>query len=273
MAGPWDAPIELRERYVAEDDPPPRDFIRPPAMLLAASADPDELLGVRQAYAAQVSVLDSCLEALLDGWRESPLMEETLFVVLSARGYPLGVHGQVGMPPDEAAGLYGELTSIPWLLRLPRGSSVADRGAALVQPPDLFATLADWFGCDPLALRRTGQLAEQGTPSSHPAIGRSLLPLVRGQATAVRDRAGVVSATSERALRTPAWYARFATGDTAELFVKPDDRWEINDVSRRCPEVTEAMRDACNQLEHSSVVVGASEAPAELDDILVQGLE
>ncbi len=248
MAGPWDAPRELRERYLGEEDPSPPNFVRPPALRLPADPDPDELLGIRQAYAAQVSVLDSCVEAFLGGLRESKLAADTLFVLLSARGYPLGVHGCVGAPPDQTEGLYGELTSVPWLLRFPDGLGAADRSGALVQPPDLFGTLLEWFDCG-----QCGQLALQvGVPPAEQAdhtrqlaerVGHtSLLPLVRGDVQSLRDRAAICSSSSEVALRTPAWYARFP--ETAELYLKPDDRWEVNDLARRCPEVIEAMRKA-----------------------------
>jgi arylsulfatase A-like enzyme len=243
MAGPWDAPRELRERYVGEDDPPPPDFMRPPAIRLPANPDPDELLGIRQAYAAQVAVLDSCVEAFVGGLRESKAAGDTLFILLSARGYSLGVHGIVGAPPGESEPLYGELTSIPWLLRFPDGLGAADRSAAIVQPPDLFGTLLDWF--------------EHAAPAS-------LLPLVRGNTQTVRDRAAIVGSAGERALRTPAWYARFADAETAELYLKPDDRWEVNDLARRCPDVVEAMRKALDDCQNASV--------SELDESLVRGV-
>ncbi len=283
MAGPWDAPREMRERYATEEDPPPPDFTRPPAMRLPADPDPDELLGIRQAYAAQVAVLDSCVEALASGLRESKLATDTLFILLSARGYSLGVHGCVGSPPGEAEPLYGELTSIPWLLRFPDGLGAADRSGALVQPPDVFATLLDWFQCGPLApradvgqafqpARQTGKSAPQQTAAGAERqlaeqVGHtSLLPLVRGEVQTIRDRAAIVS-PGERALRTPAWYARFVGPEVAELYLKPDDRWEVNDLARRCPEVAEAMRKALDDCQSTS-----TPERRELDEILVQGV-
>ena len=55
----------------------------------------NELLGIRQAYAAQVAVVDACVEALRDALGESGRAGDTLLIVLSARGFPLGVHGVV----------------------------------------------------------------------------------------------------------------------------------------------------------------------------------
>ena len=55
------------------------------------------------------------------------------------------------------------------------------------------------------------------------------------------QRAVSVSPT-QSALRTPAWFLhQGTTDDPPKLFVKPDDRWEVNDVANRCPEIVEQM--------------------------------
>jgi arylsulfatase A-like enzyme len=288
MAGPWDAPRDLRERYVAEDDPSPPDFTRPPALRLPAEPDPDELLGIRQAYAAQVAVLGACVETLADALRESKHAGDTLLVLLSARGYCLGVHGMVGTPSGESEPLYGELTSIPWLVRFPDGVGAADRSGAFVQPADLFATLADWYGlladsgplpCGPLAppadsrqnspgtATQSGrELAEQVGYTRRQVGQGSLLSLASGDVSALRDRAAIVSPSGEQALRTPAWYARFLDAERAELYLKPDDRWEVNDLACRCSDVVEAMRKALDDCQADTG------APRNLDEALVQGV-
>ncbi len=57
----WDAPAEFRHRYWLEGDPPPSQSADVPDRLLAEDHDPDEVLGFSQAYAGQVSLLDTCL--------------------------------------------------------------------------------------------------------------------------------------------------------------------------------------------------------------------
>jgi len=261
MAGPWDAPRELRERYAAEDDPPPPDFVLPPAIQVPPDADPDLLLGIRQAYAAQVAVIDSCLDLFLNELTKNPHADSTLLIVVSARGFPLGVHGRVGHVPGGTPPLYGDLTNVPCLLRFPNRHGAADRSHALAQPADIYATLLDWFQGD-----LGGEQAETGS------FSQSLLPLARGEASLRRDRAAIVGAGGERALRTPAWYARFPSADVTELYVKPDDRWEINDVASRCGDVAEGMRAALTQFESWCAAGAAGELPP-LDEVLVRGLE
>ena len=56
----------LRASLADEEDPEPPEFTQPPCQRLAADYDPDELLGIVQAYGGQVIALDACLGAFLD---------------------------------------------------------------------------------------------------------------------------------------------------------------------------------------------------------------
>ncbi len=177
----WDAPLDFRNQYADEDDPPLPETAAMPNLFLPPDADPDLLLGYTHSYAGQVSLLDTCVGSLLDSLAASPAAENTLVALLSARGFPLGEHGRVG-PCDDA--LYGELTQIPWLLRFPDGAAACERTQALVQPADLYATLSQWCGL----------------PTAAPSIaaGRSLLPLARIEIDRLRDR-GAPSLADQRA--------------------------------------------------------------------------
>jgi arylsulfatase A-like enzyme len=254
----WDAPYEYRKRYADEDEPPPPHSATPPACTLAEDYDPDELLGYCQSYAGQATALDACLAALIAQLDQLPAHKQTLLIVISPRGFPLGEHrhvGAVGMPP------HAELVHIPWMVRLPDGQGASDRSSALVQPCDLAPTLAEWFGV-------------AGVPASV-LHGQSLLPIIRSEATPVRDRA-LVAAGRWRAIRTPAWFliaeqpsdadTPSAAPPTFRLFAKPDDRWELNDVADRCQAVVELLAPL--------VAAPASGEPAApLPEILLIGLE
>jgi hypothetical protein len=227
MAGPWDAPLSLRNRLADPEDPEPPRGADVPCRKLPEDPDPDELFGVACAYAGQIIALDQCLAALIDQLQQSRLSETTLLTLIGARGFPLGEHGQIG--PAEPT-LYGETIHLPWLLRLPDLSTALMRSQALVQPPDLAVTLADWLG----------------NAASFAAChdGMSLLPIVRGEMDQVRDRALSVSCHGQWALRTSAWFLRRPPEGDPELFVKPDDRWEANDVADRCGEVVAGLTEA-----------------------------
>lgn len=246
----WDAPYALRARYAADEDPSPPEGAEVPRLLLEKDFDPDQLLGITQAYAGQVTLLDSCLGALLDWLEDSPIGKDTQFVLTSSRGFPLGEHRYVG--GDEA--LYGELLHVPLILRFPSGEGAAARSQALVEPSDLGATLAEMAG----------------EPANFSGFGRSLLPLVRGDATTLRDRLYVHGPEGRSGLVTPAWY--LSPAEPPQLYLKPDDRWEFNDVAARCPQIVELLQEA---LQAGGEPGGAGEScePPPLDPSLIHGVD
>jgi arylsulfatase A-like enzyme len=247
----WDAPLRFRESYCEEGDPPPPVSADVPEQMLPVDHDPDLRLGITQSYAGQVTLLDTCLGAMLEFLDGQSVSRETLLSLSSARGFPLGEHRRVGACDDA---LYGELVAVPWMLRFPDAAGAAVRSQSLVEPSDLGATLLDWWHVG-------------GAPASPTA--RSLLPTEYENADALRERLGI-AAGAERAIRTPAWFLR--AGDEPELFAKPDDRWEVNDVASRCPEVVEGLQDALRQYEQALAAGSVSKLPP-LSDVLLNGLE
>jgi arylsulfatase A-like enzyme len=221
MQGPWDAPESYRNQFVDEDDPQPGHFAQAPHKLLADGYDPDELHSIVCAYAGQVALLDVCLDALLEAAREHPLTDELLILVTSSRGFPLGEHLCVGQPRTL---LYRELLHVPLLIRHPAKLQATHRCSRLAQPRDVYATLAEWFGV--VAMLPTDGVSPLSAPVS----------TAPNFAVAVDE--------DQWGLRTPAWFARFASlpdepgaPSDGELYLKPDDMWEVNDVSDRCGEV------------------------------------
>ena len=248
----WDAPLECRERYWDESDPPLLATADVPDRMLKAGFDPDELLVYTQAYAGQVALLDTCLGGFLEVLAEHPAAHKTVLAVTATRGFPMGEHLRLG-PCDEA--LHGELVHVPLLLRFPDRLGATARSQALAEPADLWATLLD---CWRIA----------GVPPS--PTGVSLLPLVHEQPVAARDRLVVSGPGPERAIRTPAWYLRKA--EPPELYAKPDDLWEVNDVAVRCQEVVECLLDAADQYEQAIYSGNVADLPP-LSGVLVEGLE
>ena len=58
----------------------------------------------------------------------------------------------------------------------------------------------------------------------------------------------------------------------AELYVKPDDRWEINDVANRCPDIVEQMTEQL-QLCQERFQGGCQDPWPPLPELLAVGLE
>ena len=237
MSAPWDAPREYRERLADPEDPPPPDFVTPPERRLDRGFDPDEVLGVVQAYAAQVQLVDECLGLLLDALNERPDRNELLLAVTSPRGYPLGEHKRIG-PCDDA--LYSELVQIPLLIRFPRGIGRLARAQRLVQTCDLMPTILEacgWGEHDPAGFATSLWREAQG---DQPLPPRQIACALAG---------------NQRLIRTPAWLLRETRDQEQahrELFAKPDDRWEANEIASRCHEVTALLASELDRFEQAA---------------------
>jgi hypothetical protein len=251
LTGPWDAPLEMRNRFAEEDDPRPPTMVEVPSFWLPDDCDPDEPLGIKHAYAGQVSLLDTCLGAFLDAFSESPLAATTQLTFISAHGFPLGEHRRIGTC-DEA--LYNELTQLVWMMRFPDASGKLARTQALVQPSDLAGALLDWLGLD------------RGAFAANTAS--SLLGLVRGEADALRERLLLVG-PHDRAVRTPAWHLRQPLTGAAELYAKPSDRWEVNEVANLLPDITSGLHAALDEMSQA----GPSSPLAPLPESLTTELD
>ncbi len=253
MAGSWDAPREFRRQAADEDDPRPPDFVTPPDRLMGPDEDPDELLGIRFAYAGQVALLDMALGGLLDAINDASPGQRALLMVAGVRGFPLGEHGRIGSCDRP---LHEELVHAPLMIRRPDGQGATYREPGLVQPSDLFATLCDWWGLD---IARRSPFAQ------------SLLPIVRGEAVSKRDRACTLGQGTERAVRTAAWHLRKHRQGT-QLYRKPDDRWEVNDLLSRCQDVGERLSAVLDEFS-AAARQGDPSRLTPLDSVLAEGLE
>lgn len=256
----WDAPYALRERYAEEDDPEPPRLALPPRLRLQADADPDELLGYRQAYAGQIALFDMLLDAWFDALSEEGAMRATLLSLMSPRGLSLGEHRIVGdFHTGDGSTIvpHGELVQVPWLLRMPDKRGAAARTQAFVQPADFLPTLFDCLGLGGEAFAQT--------------FGKSLVPYLDGDPPG-RDRT-LVAGPGQSAMRTSAWYLTGGmAGEDAnwQLYSKPNDVWEQNEVSQRCEFVVERMVESCRQSE--AALLGGT-TPPPLDEVLSTGLK
>jgi arylsulfatase A-like enzyme len=208
---------ELPERLTADDD---TTFRR-----------------LQTTYAAALATLDAFLGKLLADLGRCGWGEQAVWILTAHRGFPLGEHGPVGFA---VAGLNEELVHLPLLIRMPGDQYAGQRVSTMTQPIDLAPTLRQLFGV-PL------------TAEDEPWVGRSLVPLIGGGVQPVRDRAAIGLQREGRTLwgiRTPEWYLTF--DDTADgerrLYVKTDDRWEVNDVRPRNLELAEEMEEDFRRL-------------------------
>jgi arylsulfatase A-like enzyme len=188
------------------------DNERTPWFGSANRVTPDDVPACCDTYAGTITYFDAQLGNLLDALDET---DRTLVVTASS-----------GLAIDELAtggpGIGEESVHLPLIVRFADRRHAGDRISALTQPSDLAATLRTLLG-----------IAADGP-------GRDLMPLIVGAAESLRP--SVVCVHGDAAsLRTPEWALLRTAESASRLFVKPDDRWEVNDVAPHHPEVVETL--------------------------------
>lgn len=197
------------ERVAPLDDPPTGPFDR---------ADLDAWDWLHCTFASVVTKLDAELGAMFEMLRARGFDKAATWVVTSSYGQALGEHGIVG---PHRPWLYAELVHVPLIVRLPNAEQAGRRVTGFTQPPDLAPTLRALLGLP------------------HEGDGHNLLPLMRGEAESARACAVSeckMNGTGERAIRTHEWALLVPEGDDSrkpQLFSKPDDRHEVNDLYAR----------------------------------------
>ena len=195
---------------------------------------------LQRTFAAAVATLDENLGRLFADCSKRGWGDDATWIFTSSRGFPLGEHGAVGFSNAE---LHEELIHLPLLVRWPRAQCAGLRTSAYTQPMDLAPTLRDLFG---LALKAGNDRWS----------GRSLLPLARGDETPLRDYAvsGLRQAGRTKwGYRAAGWYLMLDDNahGSRRLFVKPDDRWEVNDVSQRNQDLVEKLEQEFHDRQES----------------------
>jgi arylsulfatase A-like enzyme len=236
---PWRVPEDFVELYFpseserAQDEEEENKALTPWTERLPATVGDDEgtLLRLRRSFAGAVSHFDAQLGVLLDSLEEKDAAKDWLLILTAPYGLPLGDHGIAG---GYRPWLHEEFIHIPLLVRLPGGAEAGRRVFSLTQSSDLAGTLLDAFG--------------QAVPSMH---GRGLLPLCRGEVESIRAEVYSRLRTAdaeEWALRTGEWAFLLPVTVPAEdpprgpqLYVKPEDRFEVNNVVQHHSELAEEM--------------------------------
>jgi arylsulfatase A-like enzyme len=256
--GPWDPPQPYRDQYVTvepdefeageegdlvEEEPGDEDdeiaiedvaaLIDVPAGAVGDVLSEAELFRLRRTYAGTVSLVDRWLGELFEAMRRMGRMDDTLVIFTSDQGEPLGEHGFVRR---FRPWLYEELIHTPLIIRMPGGRHGGIRHQALVQTVDILPTIASALGLPPIG------------DDPAPIHGHDLLALIRGEQTKLRDFACMGMDVAEFAIRTHLWHLVVPMVESdpeeprsPELFRKPEDRWDQNNVIEQNVEVAEHL--------------------------------
>jgi arylsulfatase A-like enzyme len=147
-----------------------KDIIHPIPGNVEGYLTPEELNHIKKLYAGKVTLCDRWVGFFLDEIRRMGLYDNTMIVYTSDHGEPFGEHGYI---KKSEPGLYDELVRIPLIIRHPQGVGAGKRFDALVETPEIFATIVDFL--------KVGK-----PPRIH---GENLLPIMGGQAEKIRDYA------------------------------------------------------------------------------------
>ncbi|MBX3422609.1 MAG: hypothetical protein KF752_13735 [Pirellulaceae bacterium] len=229
---PWDAPLELRQAAKDADDPDPPTEIGPPDFEVEEDTDPDLITGWGQVAAAQVAVVDQAIGLFMQWIDELP--EPWSWCLIGFPGVPLGQHGWVGWRPMQC---FSEELHVVAIFTPQPPLPIGWRRSELCQLPDVGVTLATLCGIQ----------------WSDPVWGINQLSPPDDQLPAAwspTQQLAVLQSTDQSWVRTPAWSLTIR-GEIVQLYVKPDDRWDANDISQRCAEIVQKMQQHLIDFKHA----------------------
>ena len=129
---------------------------------------------------------------------------------------------------------------MPLFIRVPDGSVAAQRTSHIAQPHDIFGLISESCGWLPRGAQAPSALLRELSGEDYSTAS-----------------SGCSTAPAQRSIRTPGWFLREsqAPGDTLlrELFTKPDDRFEANEVASRCGDVVELLAAELDRFQAAAV--------------------
>ncbi len=248
---PWEPTAHDAEGVEGLEEETLEPWFDPPFGRVGAEIAPEQEDRLSATYAGMVSGVDQWLGQLFDFLKEKGAYDDLLVILTSDCGLALGEHGLFG---PVRPWLHEELTHLPLLIRLPGGAEAGRRIHQLTQPIDLAATLAEAFGI----------------PVPELFHGQSLLPIARGGPQKLREYSCSALARAndeEWAIRTHHWYylLPLRSSETPprqpQLYVKPDDRWEVNNVLTQHVEVAEHLELTLRRFMAAAALDRVAERP------------
>mgnify|MGYP000094187820 FL=1 len=175
---PWDPPERYYKLYEVRDyDGPP--IINPSIYGEGGGSienfSEQEIRHIRAQYAGEVTLVDKWIGVFLEEVKKLGFWENSLIILLSDHGEPLGEHGIIRKVRPWP---YEELSRIVFAVHHPEGIGRGRRVETFVQTVDVPPTILDFLG---LLEDRDGMNASLRTQ------GASLKPLIEGEIEWIRD--------------------------------------------------------------------------------------
>ncbi|RPH83758.1 MAG: hypothetical protein EHM77_01310 [Planctomycetaceae bacterium] len=198
---------------IAETPPPLMGTVCPPACHLDAESHPDWATTWMQTYGCQIRLIDHWIGCLLDLLAEDG--RRIGIAILGTSGFALGQGGCVG---HRVGPIISPQIHVPVMIHTP--------GMAPLR----------WPALESLE-RVTRWLVPQVDHVAPPLTGLASPP---AWADAVAAQDTLIQTTSPRAaktLTTHEWFFVRQHDGRTRMFLKPDDRDDVNDIADRCPEI------------------------------------
>ena len=233
---------------------------------------------VVSAYAAGVTMFDELLEMLTEPLRVGEFGSETLFLLAGTRGVLFGECDVVGIPASTFEPMASSLVQPPLIVRFPDGRAATVRSDAILQPADVTQLLREWLELPLSGCVQTAPSAWYACRSMLALIDEepqklrehaSIITIIDGDTSSGGDAYDDDNVRDDNmtcddngsdksvmsCLVTPTWFlqqleipknddksqSQDNLADQFALYVKPDDRWDVNNVADRCVEIVEQL--------------------------------
>jgi arylsulfatase A-like enzyme len=220
----WDPPMYFADRYY--QNPDAKDFILPQVMNRIQEKREADVERTKALYYGYVTFVDKWIGALLNKIDDMNLWDDTVVMFLSDHGTELmdnGVFSKNGHGPRN----YNQ--QINWTIRMPGKAYAGTHVEPYVLSHDVPATILDLVGVE----------------APEPIEGRSVWPLVTGEAEGLHGDT-IISSWSHRAcVRDREWafiIDTVAQDAEPELFHSAQDPGESKDVASDHPEIVADRR-------------------------------
>lgn len=220
---PWDAGEPYRSMYEPRFGYDGRYLPMPMAPDSDKWMMPGDIEHVRALYKASATETDEYVGRVLGTIDQCGLAEDTVVMILSDHGMPLGEHGLVrkfGYP------VYDELARIVWIMRVPGAGVEGARSSALVSNVDFLPTL----------------LAMAGIEIDIALPGHDIMQLARGEKASVRENLYLGAYNYRTGVRTATHKFIDNRGEKSnELFDMVADPAEQHNIADDNPELVHEL--------------------------------
>lgn len=171
---------------------------------------PEVIQMILSDYYALVTHLDSQIGKIIQTLKDQDLYENTIIVYAADNGLAVGSHGLLGKQS-----LYEHSTNVPMIIKGPEVPK-NETFDTMVYLYDLYPTLSELAGI----------------PAPSQVDGESLVPILTGKTTKVRNSLFTAYRNTVRAVRTPEWkLIRYPERAYTQLFKLENDPLELNNLA------------------------------------------